>query len=274
MTSKLYPYAGRHAVQSAAFVLSFRSDLTPGQSEAAAVAHELLQDIYPSKDPVQTISFQVGPAGPAVSSSKTVGWNFTRPLPVEKQELGKAVFQRAVHLQGSDLAIVENDYDRWAGFRTNVFRCLDALGPTAFNGRSLASMALQYTDIFTWKDDPSMIDAGGVFAKTSKLLPAHVFEVASKHFHATHGYFNPDVPEGAESLLENVSVARTPNVHTLQDQFVITIEHRLVPSGEYTSADEARELIEMSMEALHQRNKASLADLLTPELRDLIRLGV
>lgn len=268
----LIPYSNRHAVQSAVLVVGFHQEVDlPHASSLALAAHDKLKAVLPNRGEIQTITFQVGGAVPQQNASGIGGWEFSDHF-APNEVVNGINARRSATVVEHRLVITENAYNRWADFKNFVCAVTDALSGMAFENRALRDVALAYADSFSWKGDPQKIDAAGVFSSDSCYLPSNVFDVGSKLFHATHGFFVDAPVDGAQSLIENVSVARVRRNAAEHDTFAINTEHRLVVDGQIYGAD-SRNFVEAQLEMLHQRNKAVLSNLLTPEVRELIKLG-
>lgn len=268
----LHPYSNRHAVQSAMLVVGFHEeiDLGEGMTEKANAAFDAIKSVLPNRNPIQMITVQVGASAPTFNESAVGGWEFSHPL--DKLPLKGPAVRRSAIVQEKRLAIQENEYNRWADFQGFVSAVLEGLEGYAFAGRRLNSVALGYIDSFVWKDNPSLIDADKVFSSNTEYLPANVFATGSRLFHSSHGFFVDPGDAAVEALVENVNVARTQDPETGQHSFVISTEHRMVPKEPLFGA-EAKRFVMLQLEGLHQRNKAVLANLLTEEVQQMIKLG-
>lgn len=268
----LIPYSNRHAVQSAALVVGFHQEVDLGHASALAqAAQERLKAVLPNRKEIQTITFQFGAAVPQHNSSSIGGWEFIDNFSPNEVVNGVTT-RRSASVVEHRLIITENSYNRWAHFSDFVSSVFEALSDIAFERRSVRDIALAYADSFTWKDAPEKIVAADVFSRESIFLPANVFGVGSKLFHATHGFFVDSGVEDAQSLIENVNVTRMRKDSAQYDTFAINTEHRLVVDRQMYGT-EGRKFVEAQLEMLHQRNKAVLSNLLTQDVKEMIKLG-
>lgn len=274
---KLYPFAGRHAVQSAMLSVNFNSEIEVEDGRAVQMdqAHKELAGDFPVKTDVQQVTFQIGDtSGAGAAKPRLGGWKFVNQLAPGELRPNHPPLRRSISVQGASLQIIEHDYDRWAGYRALIERSLSALGPAVFDERTVRDVALAYSDVFIWKDDPASLEASALFNADSDFLPRNAFAIGSRYFHANHGYYSNAVPDVGASLVENVNIARTPDSATGHDHFIIYIEHRLTPKERTVGVEAGTKLISSVLEFLHQRNKQLLGSLLTPNVREMIKLGV
>ena len=277
MESKLYPVAGRHAVQSAAFVINFSTNLEVEKvsEESVSAMRDALKDRLPNFEGVKTFTFQVGAVPPNPSAGpQPAGWQLAKVG--DNVALNGNPFKRVLGIQSAQFSVVENDYDRWAGFRDLLMACITASKDVAFqDGRPVRDIALAYQDVFVWRDDPKAAGAEVLFRDDSPYLPRNVFEVGSAYFHNSHGFISVDSVVDGATLVENVNVARSPNPENGGfDHFIINTEHRLSFNTPLYGFEAARSVIEPVIEELHTRNKRKLNELLVDGVQKMIKLGV
>ncbi|WP_295864945.1 TIGR04255 family protein [uncultured Xanthomonas sp.] len=275
MDSKLFPFAGRHAVQSAICALTFAGELDTSKFEGGITkAQEALKSVLPVMEPLQTVTLQFGPGLTGAPNSPRIGgWQFSLPGAQVDVRQDEIPVRRMVTLQSNRLIVVENDYNRWANFKSLTNTVLREILAVS-DDRPLVDVALAYNDVFIWKDVPEKAGAATVFSPDSPLLTPNVFSVGTRYFHSNHGFISDDLPDGADSLVENVNVARTPESSSTFDRFVVTTEHRLVSKQPIYGATNIQEFVMPALEHLHRRNKMMLGSLLVPEVKEMIKLGV
>lgn len=269
----LHPYSGRHAVQSASLVVVFHSPLDSSMVSAdqIAEAERKLKSCFTQVNPIQSFTFHLGPMGAPTAvpgSGASVGWEFSTPLKVPRDG---QVFERSAVIQEDRLAITENNYTRWASFKDLIQVVLDEISGFVFEKRQLAFVAMGYSDIFVWKDDPNKIDASGVFKQETRFLPGNVFDIGPGLFHSNHGFFWPSNAEGLEHCLDNVNVSRVIQPESKFHNFVVNAEHRISADTPLFGSD-ARKFVLEHLELLHGRNKDVLGGLLLSEVQDQIKL--
>lgn len=257
----LYPFAGAHAVQSAAFALEWPVELNEAEITAIAGAHEKFKPSLPVVSPLQTLTFQMVGGQAGAASSVPGGFLFSRPggptSPVS----------RALEVQRNRLVGQVNDYTRWAPVWNEVKSWFAAVAPCLGN-RLITHVGLQYNDVFHWRDTPESLDLKTVFRVGSPLLPANVFDLKGL-WHSHHGYFVDRQAPVKHILLENVNVNVVEELG--QRSIVISTVHKAevnIWSWETLAAS-----IDSLMDDLHQRNKANLGSLLSEEAASKISLS-
>jgi uncharacterized protein (TIGR04255 family) len=256
----LYPYAGAHAVQSAAFALEWPVELTEAELLAIAGAHEKLKASLPTSTPLQTVTFQVVSGQPgSTSTSGPAGHTFSRQ--------GPAGTARALEVQRNRAVGQVNDYTRWAPVWKEVKNWFSTIG-SIIGDRQITHVGLQYNDVFHWRGDPDSLDLKKVFSENSTLLPRNVFTLKGL-WHSHHGYFVDRLKPVNHQLLENINV-------NLQDELgqrsiVITTVHKALVA-DIRGWDQMSTKIDELMEDLHSRNKDILKNLLSDEAAKSITL--
>lgn len=255
----LYPYAGAHAVQSAAFAFEWAPELNETDLSAIASTHEQLRSSLPAVAPVQTLIFQMSGGQPTSTSNAAAGYVFSRP--------GHTGPARALEVQRNRIVGQVNDYTRWAPVWKEVLGWFSIVGPV-LGKRRITHVGLQYNDVFHWRDAPHSLDLKTVFREDSKLLPKNIFELQGL-WHSHHGYFlelNDPLPH---KLLENVNVNLVEELG--QRSIVISTVHKAeIPN--IWNWDDLAKIIEPLMEGMHKRNKKTLGDLLSPAVAQSISL--
>lgn len=266
----LYPYAGQHAIQSAVFALDFANELDLGEiSGIRAEAAKLTAD-FPQQSEVQraTFTLQVGPAEghPSSSNVEPDGFQMVRPA-----QIGGQLNSRAMIVNRTGVVVVVNDYTRWDKFKFDVDRYLSVLLTHVDGQKAVASLGLQFNDIFLWKADPADLELKEVFEAGNRYLAPNVFE-SRLPWHSHHGYIENNINPVEYQQLDNVNVSRV--AANAEHQLQILTSHRATlekPLYKFWSDNKAT--LFAIQDSLHTRNKAILAELLTREAQNKISLS-
>jgi uncharacterized protein (TIGR04255 family) len=255
----LYPFAGAHAVQSAAFALEWPVEIGEAEMGAIAVAYEKLKVSLPVMTPTQVLTFQMLGGQAGTSGSAAGGFLFSRPGPT-----GHA---RVLEVQKNRLVGQINDYTRWQPVWNEVRSWFAAVAP-CLGKRLITHVGLQYNDVFHWRGALDTLDLKKVFREDSQLLPSNIFGLKGL-WHSHHGYFLDQATPIAHRLLENVNINVVEELG--QRSFVISTVHKAeIPNIE--SWEVLAVFIDQLMKDLHQRNKMNLAKLLSEDAANMISL--
>jgi len=255
----LYPYAGAHAVQSAAFALEWPIELTENEVSLVGGVHEKLRTALPNAAPMQTITFQMVAGQAGTTGSATAGHAFSRQGPA-----GPA---RVLEVHRNRMVGQVNDYTRWEPVWKEVSNWFSAVGPILGN-RQITHVGLQYNDIFHWRDAPQSLDLKQVFREDSPLLPGNVFKLKGL-WHSHNGYFLERSEPVPHRLLENVNVNMLEELG--QRSIVISTVHKAEIADKW-GWDSMSKDIDALMADLHKRNKEVLGDLLSVNAATMIGL--
>jgi len=257
----LFPFAGAHAVQSAAFALEWPVELSDSEMSAIAIAHDKLKASLPASSPIQTLTFQLIGNQPGVANTAPSGYLFSRP--------GGNGAARMLEVQKNRLIGQINDYTRWESVWKEVKGWFDVVGPILGDKRQITHVGLQYNDVFYWRDKPETLDLSAVFRTDSPLLPPGVFKQTGL-WHSHHGYLLDQTSPTPHRLLENVNVNMLEELG--QRSILITTVHK-AEFPELVGWQNLTTCLDELMAELHKRNKAILTDLLSVEAADKISLN-
>lgn len=255
----LYPFAGAHAVQSATFALEWPVEISGNEIGLIAGMRDKLKSALPEMQPLQSVTILMGgQSGGGTTSAVPGGYVFIKP--------GATGPARVLEIQRNRMMGQVNDYTRWAPVWNEVKRWFDIVAPV-LGGRQIATVGLQYNDVFHWRADPATLDLKKIFKVGSPLLPSNAFELAGL-WHSHHGYFVDQDAPIPHKLLENI------NVNMVEEQgqrsIVISSVHKAHVNiwGWEALADK----IDSLMSDMHTRNKENLGLLLSEEAADKISL--
>ena len=261
MTFALYPSAGNHSVQNAAFAIEWLSELTPAELTAAMGVHAELLGSLPQQNQAPVMSFQIGPNGqPQMLQGGIGGFTLFRAA-------SAGGVSRSLEVDRMRCVAQVNDYTRWKAVWPEVRKWFAAVIPK-LGRKNFTSIGIQFNDVFHWRDRIESFDPAEVFSANSTLLPSGALS-NRKTWHSHHGYFvNIDKPIES-AVLENVNINVLDNLN--QRSVIISTVHKAHVN--MWSWEDMNPVIDELMEVLHHRNKAALANVLSEEAARLISLN-
>lgn len=268
----LIPITDSHAIQSVVFALEWQGELTDQTLTNIQKLAPELKPYFPQASAQQIIKLNIGPKLNNALSNQ----------PGDDGQLGGVTFQRTgkfgnvtseLNVSRSNCIIIINEYDRWAPTLEAVMRYLKIVLPVIMKEKSISIIALQYTDMFTWKDNPVNLDISEIFDKNSPFLAPNVFNQKDL-WHCHHGYLIPLEVIGEDLdgyCLDNINVNTVDNEGDLGIH--ITTTHKFTLKNPLRLASKTYlQSIKSVQNVLHDHNKDILKQLLTPEVCDKIHL--
>jgi len=272
---QLHPFAGQHAVQSAAFALSFSTELDVREVQQLKGAAADLKVDFPNlvDEHMTTLSFQVTPGRQhlplAPAAEHGVGGFFMqRP----SADVGSAEPVRQIIVSRENIVIVINDYTRWAKFKADVERYLSVLLKPINAQKGVASVGLQFSDAFVWRADPEELNLAEVFSTNTQYLVPSVFNRGAALWHSHHGYLVEKTVPIAFQQLDNINASRNL-VAGVQQLQILTSHKATFARPLYNLLNSNKDKVSTVMDLLHVKNKEILADLLTEEVQAKINLN-
>jgi uncharacterized protein (TIGR04255 family) len=265
----LYPAGGNHAIQNVAFVIEWQAPLSEGDyAQLRKVHQEYLRQALPIIETPQVFTFNIQPGlAPAMAPQFANGLSFARHRPTSTG----TVVSCSIQINPQNCVIVVNDYTRWDEIWKSVTEWTNYLLPVILKERPLGGMALQYTDGFEWRGDPSQFKAEALFSPETSYLPSSVFGRAGL-WHCHHGFF-VDVGTNAEyTQLDNVNVNLGDNPTSLRRTVSIVTSHKVTFGKAIWGVEQATGMFQGLMGRLHDSNKAVLKDLLLEAVQEKIKL--
>lgn len=257
----LYPFAGNHAVQSAAFGVEWDTELNDGELAQVALLQNVLAKSLPARNPIEAVVMAVGQSSASPPPRpQTIGYLFSRP--------GPGGMTRQLEVQRTRCVGQIHDYTRWAPVWQQAHEWFSHVLPIV-GSRRISSVGIQYSDVFYWRAPAAQFMAGEVFRRDAEMLPPHVFELQGL-WHSNHGYFIDGSEPHPHKLLENVNVAIQDQLQ--QRSVTISTVHQYHASDMWGWAN-LKDSIQAIMFKLHARNKDTLKRLLTDKVCDLIALN-
>jgi uncharacterized protein (TIGR04255 family) len=268
----LYPFAGDHAIQNAILVFEWGSDqLGTGlnaeqMKQVAEVARATLQSEFRKIEEMKFVSLQVN--SDFISQSQQSELGGVRLVKLGSLGTSEA---RSVTIARDNCAIQFSEYTRWAQIKADFDRYMNAIVPAVCAFTPIKAIALQVTDVFTWKANPDDLILAEVFAQGSRWLPPHVFELKGL-WHAHHGFFVEGTESSGFSQLDNVNISRASS--EVGDVLQILMSHRATLASPCwdKSYDPAAHIGSKILEKLHGDNKSILKEVLTEQVLSKISI--
>lgn len=259
------PAGGRHAVIEAVF--GIRLDTPPSKDEVNQIfaLHEELKGDLPKASRPEGIFLFVGGQPPGDPP-------FAAHLSFESFKKDGSHEWR---LRVEDNAILVNclTYTRWKEISEKSLIYIRKISSVlAQRDRSISNIFLQYLDRFNWSKTLDEYDLNLLLAKNCKYVGDFAFEVGPT-WHSHQGWFEySDQPANGRTLNRTNVTAKVENglANVLIDHYLQFESAENLNFGETVKEGGA---IEVIFEALHQRNKSVLADLLTKETAAKIELS-
>jgi uncharacterized protein (TIGR04255 family) len=271
----LQPFAGQHAIQSAAFSLEFAKEMDVAELQCLRVAAAELKNDFPklTDQKLTTISFQIGSGEqdasiPQTAAMDTGGFILDRP----SSEQGQVQSLRLIVVSRKSITVVINDYTRWEKFRSDINSYLSILLKSINAQKGVLGISLQIADVFNWRSDPADLNVAEVFSKESKYLMSNVFEPDILFWHSHHGCLLQQALPVNFQQLDNININKT--FSTGEHQFQILTSHKVTfQSPLYKFLDVNKEKVFSILDNLHVRNKEILKDVLMPKIQAKINLN-
>lgn len=270
----LIPFAGQHAIQSAAFAIDFATQLDVAEVTRLRTAADALKGDFPviADQHRTTLHMPVGPnpQAPTPSAIHDVG-GFVMDRPAPSAPAGTAALRRII-VSRENVVVIINDYTRWDKFKSDVDRYLNILLASINAQKGVASIGLQITDAFTWNGDPSELKVSEIFEQSSPYLAMNSLNPAASLWHSHHGYMVERETPARYNQLDNINISRTivDGIHRIE---ILTSHKASFDRPLYKVLDANRAKVASILEALHARNKEILGALLSPEVQAKINLN-
>jgi len=261
----LQPFARTHAVQSVALVAEWQGELSDQTLLRVHSLHKQFEASLPQVDLQRAMQIHVSPKeGMTTHPTTSLGGVVFQSV----SPLGAVV--RQLNVSRTNCTLIINDYTRWIPSLEFAMGLFNAVIPIVLADKPIAAIGLQYTDMFTWKDDPSLLDLRRVLKTSSPYIPSGVFDLSGP-WHSHHGYIVPGRHEAEQQRLENVNinVADVADERTLQ---ITTVHRSTLKKPLRLSTENYLHVIESLQDQLHSDSKATLCDVLSEEVAQKIQL--
>jgi uncharacterized protein (TIGR04255 family) len=266
----LYPFAGPHAVQNAIFIVEWaeplKAEVIQSFSKLAAKYKNLgLPHVQHQQNFEFKIDTNPGVAGPRASTQPAT------PSAVVFARSGiPDQVVRSVTLSRSHCMIAVPDYTRWDIVFEEVFKYISIALEELKGLRPISTIALQYNDVFSWKDDPSSLNLRDVFAPNA-YIPESVLQ-QNGLWHVHQGILADDHLPVVHRKLENVNVDMLNTAGELTIQ-IIGAHRAILGTPLWQAHLKNKAVLTEIFESLHIANKRMLMRLLTPAVCAKINLS-
>ncbi|RJF98994.1 TIGR04255 family protein [Noviherbaspirillum saxi] len=263
----LFPITESHAIQSVIFVLEWQGEISDRALQEVQSLGQSLKSHFPISTVQKVVMVNLDQA---TSGSPAIQQNGDAMGGVVFQRMGKfgqVASQMVVSRNNCLIAI--NEYSRWDAILEAVMRYYKIVLPPILREKSIGSIALQYNDMFTWKDEPANLNLREVFKTDTPYLAPNSFEQKGL-WHCHHGFIR-DLEGVDGTCLDNINVSVVNN----QDDRAIQIltSHKLTLNSPLRIATkDYLQSIEKYQNILHQENKLVLGQLLSEEVCEKIKL--
>lgn len=276
----LIPAGGTHAIQGVAFVVTWSVELNDSELVKIERLYESLRKDLPVAQRVEMMSLTVQEPRPGFGVNKNSKKNQQPHTTQQSKSLGAIHFlrpsslginrpARAVQANKGNLVVLINDYQGWEEATSFLGKVMALILPVVVNGRPVSGAMLQYTDSFTWKDEPASLQWAEVFKADTGYVSKSAFQ-HSGLWHSHHGYMQERAEPIPHQLIENV------NVDVVQQAAyrvinIFTSHTGTLRAGAWT-VEAATAAVRPLFADFHERNKLILRGLLANEVLQKIGL--
>lgn len=261
------PIGERHAIEEVVFLIAFSRAFSAIEIGRVVEKHELWKSELPKLTRPQIIQLAFGPenepdVGPPPPVAPAAFQSFKRDGSIDWQ----------FKVEDNLLSVNCLTYSRWDAVSRQARSLLDKVLPIVLDQSNRASsVGLQYIDTFLWGGDLEAYKADELFNKKSGFFPEKFRPVGPYwHFHqGEYDYLDQTPPKRILERvhLDAVMADNIPNVR------IDTMLRSDFAGGADATAKTFKNEIFEEFEALHVRNKAVLATVISEELQDQISLN-
>ncbi len=265
----LIPITQSHAIQSVVFALEWQGELTDqALTDIQKLAPEL-KSHFPVATAQRVVNINIGPKlNSALPNQQEVDDQLGGMMFLRTGKFGNVTSQ--LNVSRTNCVVLINEYDRWTQTLDAVIRYIKIVLPVILKEKPITIIALQYIDVFTWKDDPENLNLREIFIENSPYLAPNVFDQKGL-WHCHNGYVTQQLHHLEGDCLDNI------NVNTVADQddlkIQITTAHKFTLKTPLRLASKTYlQSIRDVQNTLHNHNKDILRQLLTNEVCNMIHL--
>lgn len=265
----LAPANGANAIVSAAFAIDLEIPLGDPSLVTAfgLLAPQMARAGFDPPQPQMIFNMAIGPVMSTANAVQQLGgYAFAR-----KNTAGQLV--REFAFRGNSISVVVHDYTRWASIWPEVESLFGLCSPMiAGSGKAIKSIALQYIDKFTWRQQDAPFPTKKVLRTGSPQILPTALELDSPW----HNQFGCQRVQPAESWasyrLENVnmSLAAEGGFNALT---LFTIYRYFARNPGREAPDFVTSIAPELFNQAHGDNKRLLREILSDKVCDLIKLN-
>jgi uncharacterized protein (TIGR04255 family) len=265
----LIPINESHAIQSVVFALEWQGQLSDNALTEVENLAQVLKPHFPVSAVQKMHMFKLNATPDSAFPNQQFGEE--QVYGVTFQRIGKfGTVVSQLNVTRSNCIVLLNTYERWKPTLEAVMRYFKIVLPVILKEKSISNVALQYEDVFTWKDDASKLVLSEVFRDDSPYLAPNIFGQQGL-WHCHHGYIIESLEGIQGKCLDNINVSLVDNQNDREIR--ISTTHQVTLSNPLRMATkDYLQSIEKVQNILHDHNKEILGGLLTKEVCDKIKL--
>lgn len=264
LENKIMAVSGSHSIKEAVISVFLANPIIKPERFQTLIEGDF-KGKFQQFEPISTVQFQIKNEKGGFENSppqllNNVGFkflNFEKGVPT-------TVIQGLNESSRSFISYHSLNYLRWDLFYSdckNCFEILNKLQTDIF----VTAFSLHYIDEFLWIDEENNIDTALIFNQSANNIPKEFFNSSNTDFNLT-----TERTEGKYKYFDRLAIKVEPAIKPL-----ITISHNVTqPLKEVISLSD---LIKSNtfneiLTVAHNHNKKLLGDILTPEIKLLIKL--
>ena len=264
LDNKIRAISGSHSIKEAVISVFLANPIIKPERFQALIEKEF-KDKFQQFEAISTVQIQIKNDKGTLENStpqllNNVGFKFSN----FKKGVPTTVIQGLNESNRSFISYHSLSYSSWDIFFSdckNCFEILNQLQTDIF----ITAFSLHYIDEFLWIDEDNVIDTTVVFNKFANNIPKEFFNSSNTDFNLT-----TERVEGKYKYFDRLAIKVEPAIKP-----IISISHNVTqPLKEVISLSD---LIKSNtfneiLEVAHNHNKKLLGDILTPEVKQLIKL--
>lgn len=264
--NNILPCNDKNSIDKVAFILTFLEPINDSMINQAINLHQTNRKIFDELPRMQlqnTLTLQVGEQVQFTPNSPLAlgGVIFDKVLPDGKSEW-------FINISNGSIIIGNGKYTRWDNIWEQAKNYILAFS-SIFQGLTLASVSIEYVDIFTINTPTGNQWKNELFNQNSKLLPKSIWEL-DDFWHVHQGHFI----NKTYKILNNINVNYSREDFGQQYKVVLSTQHRAILNSPITLSEDDTLVkeVEIYMQANHLLNKEVLCDLLSTDMCDKLNL--
>lgn len=265
----LYPFAGVHSVQNAIFVVEWAEPLKADMIQTFSKLHAKYKNLGLGHiQHQQQFEFKIDNVPNAVGPRASTQSGVPAAVVFARSDATDQVV-RSVTLSRAHCMVAVPDYSRWDLVFEDVLKYLSIALEELKGLRPISAIALQYNDVFSWRDDPESLDLREIFAADQYISESILRQKGLWHLH--QGYMTDEQEPTPHRLLENVNVDMldTAGQRVIQ---IVGAHRAMLGTPLWQGHLKNKPTLVSVFEALHAANKRMLVKLLTADVRTKINL--